>query len=293
MDFSNYINKLKEMMTVDGVVHKRFKHSLGVADTAVELAKYFKLDVDLDKVYLAGLLHDCAKLYKREDLKSIIKLELDSDPELIKAPSVWHSFAGLYVAEDVFKVKDPDILSAIYYHTTGKANMTTYEKLIFAADYIEPSREGDWVAPAREACFINLDYGIYHILKEVNEYLISDDNFIYHLTKEAYDYTLKNYKALITVIDSLNKAVVKDLRVYDTRNYTPFYDYSIVSSASTSRQAFAAVDYVRDSAEREGFNVISWTKEPDSEWYLIDLGEIVVHVFVGDTRFSYNLDSMY
>ena len=199
----------------------------------------------------------------------------------------------MYVAEDVFDIKDQDILSAIYYHTTGKSDMTLYEKLIFAADYIEPSRTGDWVAPAREACYLNLDYGIYHILKEVNEYLISDDNFIYHLTKDAYNYYLDNYQALITAVDALNKAVVKDLKVYDTTKYTPFYDYSLVATASTSRQAYAAVDYVRDLAARNGLSVIGYTNSTDSDWYLVDLGEVVVHVFVGNARFSYNLDSMY
>jgi ribosome-associated protein len=55
----------------------------------------------------------------------------------------------------------------------------------------------------------------------------------------------------------------------------------------------AAVDYIRDDAEKLGLWVRGYDSSPDSGWYLVDLNEIVVHIFVGEERQRYNLDSMY
>ena len=95
------------------------------------------------------------------------------------------------------------------------------------------------------------------------------------------------------IIKSLDKAVVSDVLVYDMKEKTPFYDYSIICSVNTSRQGMAAVDYIRDDAEKLGLWVRGYDSSPDSGWYLVDLNEIVVHIFVGEERQRYNLDSMY
>ena len=61
------------------------------------------------------------------------------------------------------------------------------------------------------------------------------------------------------VIEILNKAVVKSIKVYDMKNITPFYDYSIVCSVNTARQGNAAVNYLKKEAEINGFIVRSFT----------------------------------
>ena len=95
------------------------------------------------------------------------------------------------------------------------------------------------------------------------------------------------------VLKSLDKAVVNDIRVYDLRGKSPFFDYSIVCSASNSRQAWACGNYLKDDAVDNNwdFRSISGTKE--STWVLVDLGDIIVHIFVGNERLYYNLDSIY
>lgn len=55
-----------------------------------------------------------------------------------KAPAIIHGFLGAKLAEKLYEIKDIDILNAISYHTTGRENMSTLEKIIFLADYIEP-----------------------------------------------------------------------------------------------------------------------------------------------------------
>lgn len=95
------------------------------------------------------------------------------------------------------------------------------------------------------------------------------------------------------VIDVLNKAVVKNIKVYDMKNLTPFYDYSIICSVNTARQGVAAVNYLKKAADQMNLNVRSFSTSLESSWYLIDLNDVVIHLFVGEERFKYNLDGMY
>ena len=95
------------------------------------------------------------------------------------------------------------------------------------------------------------------------------------------------------IIESLEKAVATDIKVYDMNEKTPFYDYTIVCSVNSSRQGAACVDYLRDDAEKLGLWVRGYSSNPESAWFLVDLNEIVVHIFVGEERTRYNLDGMY
>lgn len=95
------------------------------------------------------------------------------------------------------------------------------------------------------------------------------------------------------VLKILDKAVVTDVKVYDMTAKTPFYDYSIICSVNSSRQGAACVEYLKDDAAKIGINVRGYNSSPTSGWYLVDLNEIVVHIFVGEERTRYNLDNMY
>lgn len=95
------------------------------------------------------------------------------------------------------------------------------------------------------------------------------------------------------VIEILNKAVVKNIKVYDMKNLTPFFDYSIICSVNTARQGAAAINYLKKEAEDINMRVRSFSSSTDTTWFLIDLDDVVVHVFVGEERQRYNLDEMY
>ena len=95
------------------------------------------------------------------------------------------------------------------------------------------------------------------------------------------------------IIESLDKAVVSNIKIYDMRTKTPFYDYSVICTVNTSRQGMAAVDYIRDDANKLGLWVRGYDSSPESGWFLADLNEIVVHIFVGEERQHYNLDGIY
>lgn len=115
---------------------ERFIHSLGVRDSAVELAK--KYNLDQNKAELAGLLHDIAKCKENEELKECIKNNLKTvDENEMRNCKTLHAPVGAYLAKEKFNIDDPEILSSIRWHTIGKVNMTLFEKIIFLADKIE------------------------------------------------------------------------------------------------------------------------------------------------------------
>ena len=95
------------------------------------------------------------------------------------------------------------------------------------------------------------------------------------------------------VISLLEKAVVSDILVYDMKNLTPFYDYTIICSVNSNRQGNAAVNYLRKDAEKCELSVRGYHAGEDTKWFLVDLNSIIAHIFVGDERERYNLDGMY
>ena len=297
IDTKELENKLKEAMTIDGEINKRFYHSLGVAEKAIEINKQHNLGLDENKLYIAGLLHDAAKLYNKEELLEILKQDHDLDYlELKNNPQVLHSFAGKYVVKDIYKIDDEEILNAIYYHTTGRKQMTLMEQVIFVADFVEDrTRLEPYFDSIRKALEISLDFATYKMLITTKEHLDKQNKKMFSLGLEAYDY----YKELIeknrlnNVVKSLEKAVVDNIKIYDMQELTPFYDYVIIASASSTRQAAAAINYVKDDEEKKGEIIKTPIYDTNSTWLLLDLKDIIIHVFVGDERDKYNLDNMY
>lgn len=115
---------------------ERLLHSLGCARCAAELAR--KFGEDEKRAYIAGLLHDCAKCLDKEKMQEIAKEMHLKDGELTNE-KVIHAPVSAYLARNEFDIEDEEILSSIRWHTLGKLDMTTFEKIIFLADKIEPN----------------------------------------------------------------------------------------------------------------------------------------------------------
>ena len=169
----------------------RYEHSLSVSFTCMALA--MRYGYDLDKAELAGLLHDCAKCY---DNNSIIAACRNSGMELtegeLQAPSIIHSRLGARMAEEKFGVNDPEILSAIACHTTGKPDMSLLDKILYIADYIEPRRYKIKDLPAiRRLAFEDLDQALFQIMEGTLRYLKESGTYADIMTQNAYHYYKK------------------------------------------------------------------------------------------------------
>lgn len=119
---------------------RRFIHSRNVAAAAVRLAN--KYGADPVKAEVAGILHDITKEHNLENQLQIIRsggIILDVVCE--KSPQLLHAITGMVYCRDVLGITDTDILSAIRYHTTARANMSLLEKILFIADFISDERD--------------------------------------------------------------------------------------------------------------------------------------------------------
>ena len=163
--------------------HKRIPHVLGTEQEAIRLAERYGADVE--KARRAALLHDCTKKLDMEEQLALCRrcgIQLDELEQ--KALKLLHSKTGAAIARDVFGVDD-DIYSAIWYHTTGHAGMTKLEKIIYLADYIEPSRDFPGVDKLRKVCYEDLDRGLLMGLEMTIEEMTSMGNPVHHATIEA------------------------------------------------------------------------------------------------------------
>ena len=167
---------------------KRYEHTCGVAYTSAALA--MRWDADVDKAYISGLLHDCAKGMSDEKRLDICKKNniYVSDVEK-QNPSLLHAKVGAFLAKEVYEVDDEEILSAITYHTTGRAGMTLLEKIVFSADYLEPNRNHDPELPLiRSLAFTDLDKAVLKIYENTMKHLMSSTKVLDPTTEEAYKY---------------------------------------------------------------------------------------------------------
>ena len=137
---------------------KRMAHVLGTEEEAVRLARRY--GVDEAEARTAALLHDCTKkLGIDEQLALCEQYGVHLDAMQTWALKLQHAITGAEVARDVFGVSDA-VYEAIRWHTTGKADMTALEKVIYLADYIEPTRDFPGVEELRKAVYEDLDRGL-------------------------------------------------------------------------------------------------------------------------------------
>ena len=164
----------------------RVNHVLGCADTARQLAK--KYGADEVAAYRAGLLHDVTKAIDGEDQLLLVDKYgiLISDFER-SHPKLLHAKTGAYVARYVFGESE-EIQRAIFWHTTGKADMSLLEKILYLADYMEPTRDFPGVEALREITWIDLDRALLLAFNMCIEELIRENKSVCADSREARDY---------------------------------------------------------------------------------------------------------
>ena len=168
---------------------KRMPHVLGTEHEAAVLARRYGADVTSARI--AALLHDCTKkLSMEEQLALCEQYGIALDELERKNLKLLHAKTGAAIARDLFGVSD-EIYWAIYWHTTGKADMTKLEKVIYLADYIEPSRDFPGVEKLRRAVHADLEHGLLMALEDSIEEMRQRGNPVHPNTVEARDYLLR------------------------------------------------------------------------------------------------------
>ena len=186
IDTKQIIEKLNTMLKP-----KRLEHSINVAKCAIKLSEIY--GYDKEKAYLAGLVHDCAKYFTKEQIDSYVeKYNIELDPLEVDNIALSHSIIGSFAIQDVFNIQDMDIINAVRYHTTGRENMSILEKIIFMADMIEGGRNFPGVDHLRELSFNKqLDKALITSFNNTIKFVIDNDQLIHPRSVKARNYLMQ------------------------------------------------------------------------------------------------------
>ncbi|MCF7927098.1 MAG: bis(5'-nucleosyl)-tetraphosphatase (symmetrical) YqeK [Candidatus Izimaplasma sp.] len=274
----------------------RLGHIFGVLEQAKKLGK--KYDLDIKKIELIALLHDYTKYYSKKQNEKIIKEHYDNANYILKNynENILHAFSAPIVIQEKYGITDDEILQAIMHHTVGKPNMSLLEKVIFISDYTEPNRSYESCKEVREILKESIDKAVYTAINDSINLFEEKNHHIPKIAYEARDYYKRKLEdsmdKLKMIIDNLDTLNLKDIYVYDMKDRSPFYDYFIISSATSNRQLNAATRNITKDLKDDDSKLTVEGKNSDS-WVLIDTGDIIINVFKEENREYYNLEKMF
>jgi nicotinate-nucleotide adenylyltransferase len=170
----------------DKLGQKRYIHSVNVKNQALKLAEIY--GCDKNKTEVAGLLHDISK-----DDNLEIQLQTIKNGGIIlnnvekNNPNLFHAIAGSAFVQTELGITDIDIINAIRYHTTARANMSLLEKIIYLADLTSDDRDYSDVNHLRKIVKNDLDLGMHYSLVYIIPDLVKRNLMLHHDTVSAYN----------------------------------------------------------------------------------------------------------
>ena len=186
-DFAAAMEKLKAALKPE-----RYEHSLGVMETAGEMAARFGMDVEQARV--AGILHDCAKNIAPEEAYRLCEeYGVALDEVSRQAFGLVHQYLGAALARAEYGIEDEEILSAIRCHTTGKADMGPLDKVLYLADFTEPNRDKEPFAGLKELralCKTDLDEAMLFALNISIKSIVDRERMMHMDTVHAWNWFL-------------------------------------------------------------------------------------------------------
>lgn len=271
--------------------NKRLKHILGVAKLAKELA--IRYNIDPSKAQICALMHDYYKYESYEEMASFLTPEEEKECENCKV--LYHSYASSKALTSVLGIYDEEMISAVKYHVFGHPNMTKLEEIILIADYTEENREYEACKKCRKILLSGaFNTAIYESTKLTIEFLLRDNKKPHPMQYEVLnEYERKiNMDKINIVIEALKKVNATDVICYDTDEKSPFFSNVIVASVDSVRQLNASLEYIKDMVSEAGFTIKS-TGGANTEWVIVDICDVLVHVFYKEERQRFQIDKLY
>lgn len=281
------------------LTEKRYRHTMGVVETAVALAE--KHGADVEKAHIAALFHDACKNLDIDEMNMLVE-KYEVGEVYIDKPQLAHSKLAAAVIKDRFGVDDEEIVDAISFHTTGRENMSLLEKIVYVADATEPNRTYPDAKRLNALAFMDLDRACFEvaewslkIITEEGRYLDSDtvkarDWFEKILKGNSMENSRKFAEFIAGVLDDKQGY---DIVIIDISEKSSFADYFVIATGSSERLINALSDYVEDKSAAEGRFVRSIEGRNGSGWVLMDYGDVVVNVFSEENRQKYNLEKIW
>lgn len=95
------------------------------------------------------------------------------------------------------------------------------------------------------------------------------------------------------VVDALEDRKGVDIKVVDVRGKSSVTDILVIAAGNSTRQVKALADSVVEKAKQNGVQPMGTEGQEESSWVLVDLGDVVVHVMLPETRDFYNLEKLW
>lgn len=181
------INRIESDLSLR-LSNKRYNHCLRVAQLAKRIAS--KTEVDTEKMYIAGLLHDVAKELSNDEILRLCDLTGTYIPRSGKEnPHSLHGIAGAAIAYGEYEIRDKDILLSIAFHS-GRAAMSDAEKIVFLADFLDNSAKYgiDWTPVWKQK---NLNSAMLVMCSLMTNYCIEHNVQMDDRTQDSFDFILE------------------------------------------------------------------------------------------------------
>lgn len=294
---------------------KRYDHSTGVASTAEDIGERLGLpESDISDLIRAGLCHDVSKeLTAAAQLDLLEEAGVDVDLDYIKAPVTLHQLSGAVLAKKLFGVSDR-IAGMIKYHCTGAPGMSLCEKIVFLSDFIEPGREYEACRAMREEFYSapvteeHIDRTFLICCKRQYEHIQEKGGTAHGLTRLTY-FTEVNKMAENEIKKDLkdgssseiaeyvravlDEKLAKHIETIPVREKTVMTDYFVIANATSTTHVKALADEVEYKLGEAGLRPLHIDGQPGGDWYVLDYGAVIVHIFVGAAREFYKIDRLW
>lgn len=180
MTIEEAYDKVRETIMVT-LNNKRYLHTINVEKEAIKLAEFY--NVNVEKCRLAASAHDCAK-YMTDDmlLERCNYYNIHVDNVQKSFPQLLHGPVGAMYLKKTLGIDDDEIINAVFYHTTGRNNMTIMEKIIYISDVIEEGRHFPGIDEIRSLVYTDLDMALLVSCNRTISYIVDNNLLIHPLT---------------------------------------------------------------------------------------------------------------
>lgn len=293
---------------------ERYTHSLGAAETAEEIGEALGLpEADIAKLIRAGLCHDISKELNIDKQFELVKeAGIEPLPDYRRVPVTLHQLSGAVYAKKLFDI-DKDVFDMIQYHCTGSPGMSLCDKILFLSDFIEPGRKYEACKALRAEAFSDKITE-----KRLNDiFLLCCERQLKHfeekgypahsLTRLTYDTEVKkmaeektldlNEKTSKEIAEEakriLDEKLAKNIELIAVRDKTVVTDYFVIANATSTTHVKALADEVEYKLGEGGLKPLHTDGVPGGEWFVLDYGMIIVHIFTGAAREFFKLDRLW
>lgn len=294
---------------------KRLKHTLGVARTAEEIGEAVGLpESSLWRLIRAAYLHDGTKEMSTERQLGILRDEgVEADADYLAAPVTLHQLSGAVYAKTRFGC-DERVCRMIESHCTGKPGMDICDKILYVADFIEPGREYEACRILRNEFYSrpvtedNVNETFYKCCARQLEHMKEKGSAVHGLTRLTYEKEtekMANNENITNLTDAsseqiaekirqvLDEKLAKNIEVIPVADRTVVTDCFVICNATSTTHVKSLADEVETALAEAGVKPYHIDGITGGEWYVLDYGVVIVHIFVKSAREFYKLDRLW